>query len=181
MQKAGHAAYTCQVTDVRLQLPELVWELEPRTGSGKAGDGTGLCSPGLEKMEEADSPIRAPSGAQHHQLCWELKQRRGMRGHSQCKERNNHCQGPAHKNKPSIWLSWEKPLKHLMLLCFGKELPTLVIYFVSVLFCKSARHPCKLCKWITWALWESESLAAFGSSDRYFLIAKPLKVEPRCR
>lgn len=70
-RKQGRLSTHAQVTDVRSQLPELVWELEPRTGGGKAGDGTGLRTPGLERMEEAaaDSPIRAPSGAQHHQLC----------------------------------------------------------------------------------------------------------------
>lgn len=34
-----HAQVT---TDVRSQLPELGWELEHRTGSAKAEDGTGL-------------------------------------------------------------------------------------------------------------------------------------------
>lgn len=61
-----HAQVT---TDVRSQLPEPGWELEHRTGGGKAGGGTGFCIPGLEKMGEAaaDSPVRGdfPSGAQH--------------------------------------------------------------------------------------------------------------------
>lgn len=46
MYRKQDTAYTCPgddlVTDVRSQLPELGWELEHRTGSGKAEDSTGL-------------------------------------------------------------------------------------------------------------------------------------------